>query len=205
MSSGVTGVLLAAGLSTRMGETKALIDWQGLPLVRYQARQLAEAGCETVIVVVGHDAGNVRAALAAETVAVVENAAYRSGRASSVRAGAAAVEDSAATAIVLLSVDQPRRAAVTAALIAAQRETDAAIVTPACDGHSGHPAIFAGRLLPELRAVEDATQGLRAVVSRHAHERRVIPWDSAEVLLDVNDPADYERARSFWASPPGTR
>jgi len=105
---------------------------------------------------------------------------------------------------VILNVDQPRSAAVIAALMAAFRRDGGAIVTPAFDGHGGHPALFAGRLLPELRAVEDATQGLRDVVTRHAAERRVVPWDGPEVLLDLNDPAAYERARSLWPSPPGT-
>ena len=204
MTASVAGVLLAAGLSTRMGATKALLDWQGAPLVVFQTRQLRAAGCDPVIVVVGHDAARLRTALAGEHVIIVDNDIYRSGRASSVRAGAAAVP-STASAVVLLNVDQPRRSELIAALIASRAQNDAAIVTPTFDGHGGHPAVFAGRLLPELRAVEDATQGLRAVVTRHARERRLLPWDNAEVLLDLNDAAAYETARSLWASPPGTR
>ena len=204
MTAATAGVLLAAGLSTRMGATKALLDWQGVPLVNFQARQLREAGCNAVVVVVGHDAPRLRAALTGEQVTIVENRAYQSGRASSVRAGSGAVSDDT-EAVVLLNVDQPRRAALIAALIAARQEHDAAIVTPAFEGHGGHPAVFAGRLLPELREVADVSQGLRAVVARHAAERRLLPWEDAEVLLDLNDPAAYETARSLWASPPGTR
>jgi CTP:molybdopterin cytidylyltransferase MocA len=202
--SSVAGVLLAAGLSTRMGTTKALLDWQGVPLVVFQAQQLRTAGCDPVIVVVGHDAARLRAALIEQPVTIVENGSFRSGRASSVRTGAEAVDD-AAGAVVLLNVDQPRRGALIAALIAARLENDAAIATPTFDGHGGHPAVFAGRLLPELRAVDDSSQGLRAVVTRHARERLLLPWEDAEVLLDLNDAAAYETARSLWASPPGTR
>ena len=50
----ISGILLAAGMSTRMGEPKALLDWGGEPLARYQIRQLREAGADEVIVVLGH-------------------------------------------------------------------------------------------------------------------------------------------------------
>jgi molybdenum cofactor cytidylyltransferase len=202
--SGVAGVLLAAGLSSRMGAPKALLDWQGQPLVVAQTRALRAGGCAPVVVVVGHEAAGLCAALAAEDVVIVENSDYRAGRAGSVRTGAWAVANDS-EALLLLNVDQPRPASVVHALIAAWRAADALIVSPTFEGHGGHPSLFAGSLLDELRQVEDATQGLRAVVVRHAAARLLLPWPSAEVLLDLNDRAAYESARSGWASPPGTR
>ncbi|MBK7725004.1 MAG: NTP transferase domain-containing protein [Dehalococcoidia bacterium] len=55
----ISGIILAAGTSTRMGRPKALLDWGGQPLVCYQVRQLQEAGCDEVIVVLGHKADNI--------------------------------------------------------------------------------------------------------------------------------------------------
>ena len=54
--------------------------------------------------------------------------------------------------------------------------------------------VLDGSLLPELREVSEATQGLRAVIARHAAEVRDVPFDSPTVLLDLNTPADYQRA-----------
>ncbi|MYK25863.1 MAG: NTP transferase domain-containing protein, partial [Dehalococcoidia bacterium] len=49
----ISSILLAAGMSTRMGQPKALLDWGGEPLICYQIRQLQEAGVDEVVVVLG--------------------------------------------------------------------------------------------------------------------------------------------------------
>ena len=54
--------------------------------------------------------------------------------------------------------------------------------------------VLDGALLTELREVDEATQGLRAVLARHAAEVREVPFDSATVLLDLNTPEDYQQA-----------
>jgi len=193
----VAGVLLAAGLSTRMGTPKALLDWQGRPLVAYQLEQLKLAGCDPLLLVSGHASAAIEAAAAGSGATVVRNPAYRDGRATSVRAAAQALPEGVG-AVLLLNVDQPRRAETLARLIAAHRRVGRAITVPVFAGRRGHPAIFAGSLLPELRAVDDASEGLRAVSRRHAADREEIAFPSEEVLLDCNDPAAYERALAFW-------
>ncbi|HZQ37725.1 MAG TPA: nucleotidyltransferase family protein [Dehalococcoidia bacterium] len=194
----VAGVVLAAGLSTRMGSPKALLDWDGRPLVAFQLEQLHRAGCEPLLLVSGHAAERVEAAARGCGATIVRNPHYAEGRATSVRAAARSLPDGIG-AVVLLNVDQPRRAETIAALIAAHRAGRAPITVPVFAGRRGHPAIFAGALLGELRAVDEATEGLRAVSRRHANARLEVPYDSEEVLLDCNDPAAYERALAFWA------
>jgi molybdenum cofactor cytidylyltransferase len=53
---GITAVLLAAGESTRMGQLKALLPWQGKTLLQHQVDTLIEARCREVVVVLGHRA-----------------------------------------------------------------------------------------------------------------------------------------------------
>src|SRR5579871_4840218 len=195
---GVAGVVLAAGLSTRMGSPKSLLDWFGRPLVAFQLEQLRRAGCEPLLLVTGHAAAQVEAAAGGCGATIVRNPRYAEGRATSVRAAANALADGVG-AVLLLNVDQPRRAETLAALIAAHRAGGALITVPVFAGRRGHPAIFAGSLLQELRTVDEATEGLRAVSRRHAYERLEVPSDSEEVLLDCNDPSGYERALAFWA------
>ncbi len=176
-----------------MGVPKPLLKWAGETLIEYQVHQLREAGVDHVIAVLGHHAEEVRPLAERAGATVVVNAGYAEGRASSLRAGAAAVPPGAA-AIAVLNVDQPRTASVTARLLAEHLASGALITLPTCDGKRGHPALLSGSLLPELCTVDDATEGLRAVIHRHAADVREVAFDTPVVLLDINTSEDYERA-----------
>jgi len=178
-----------------MGRPKPLLAWRSTTLIEYQLGELLAARC-TPVVVLGHAADEVRPHLPVEAPVVV-NEAYLQGRASSLRAGAAALPDDAAT-IVVLGVDQPRPREVIERLLAAQRAAGAGITVPVCGGRRGHPVVLDGALLPELRSAGDDTLGLRGVLERHRAELREVAFDSAIVLLDINTPEDYERARSEY-------
>ena len=207
MKAPVAGVLLAAGESTRMGEPKPLLAWAGTTLVSWQCRQLRDAGCDLVAVVVGHEAGRVRAAIQAAGdgyVFTVENLSYREGRASSLRSAASFLAalsaerppGQAIQSVAILNVDQPRPAWATKAMIEAAEKTAALIVQPAFGGHRSHPVLLDASLLPELAAVEEATLGLRAVMTRHARETEVVTLTPgpAPFDLDLNTPTDYKAA-----------
>ncbi len=191
------GILLAAGLSTRMGRPKALLPWCGSVLAEYQVRQMLEAGLDPVVVVVGHEAANVTASLRELAVKVALNREYAAGRATSVRAGALAVPDRT-DAILLLNVDQPRHVETLRRLIEGHVDLGGLITVPAFKGKRGHPVVIAGSLLAELRCVSDETEGLHAVTRRHAAGRKVIEVGTMEVLLDLNDPAAYRSALATW-------
>jgi molybdenum cofactor cytidylyltransferase len=186
-------LVLAAGESTRMGEPKQLLPWRGRPLVVYQVEQLRAAGADDVVVVVGHRADEVAPHAAAAGARVVFNAAYRSGRASSIRTGAAALADDT-RALITLSVDQPREAALIRRVLDAHLNGAALITTPAHGGRRGHPVVFAGSLLPELRAVTEEREGLRAVVRRHGERRQIVPVDDPAIHIEFNTPDEYQAA-----------
>ena len=187
----ISSILLAAGMSTRMGEPKALLDWGGEPLIRYQIRQLQEAGVDEVVVVLGYRADEIHRKLHGLTYRSVLNPVYQLGRAGSLRAGAKAI-DREASAVVLLNVDQPRPADLIGAVI--DGHTPAAAATrPVHDGHHGHPVVLSGRLRGELIAATDDRQGLRGVLAAHAADIVDIPSDE-RCLLDLNTPDEYEAA-----------
>lgn len=191
----IAGLLLAAGESTRMGSPKPLLDWGGQPLVSYQVRQLQRAGCDLVVVVLGSRAERVAPFVEPLGVAVVLNPDYAQGRASSVRAAAGAIPPTPEWVLVL-GVDQPRPATVIRQIIVAAKASPGSIVMPVYRKRFGHPTAFSGRLLGEMRAVDDATLGLRAVVRRHETEMELAEIDAAVVRLDLNTPEDYRRARA---------
>ena len=193
----IAGILLAAGMSTRMGEPKALLDWGGEPLVRYQVRQLREAGADEVVVVLGHRGDDVHREMRGLDCRTVLNATYQLGRAGSLRAGAKAVSREAET-IVVLNVDQPRAAALIRAVIEA-RTPEAAAARPAHGGRHGHPVALAGRLRGELLEASEESGGLRGVLAAHADAIIDAPAGE-ECLLDLNTRAEYEAALAARAA-----
>jgi molybdenum cofactor cytidylyltransferase len=100
-TAGIVGVILAAGLSTRMApRNKLLLEFGGEPLVRRLSRQLLAARIDRVFVVVGHDRWNVRKAIRDLDVVVVENPDYFENQMTSVRTGVLAAPEAEGYLIV---------------------------------------------------------------------------------------------------------
>ncbi|MCH8008769.1 MAG: nucleotidyltransferase family protein [Chloroflexi bacterium] len=185
-------ILLAAGESTRMGQPKALLPWGGVTLIEYQVRQLSEAGVGEIVVVLGHAADEIRERVP-NIARVIVNLHYNEGRATSLRAGAGALPDDAGP-IIVLNVDQPRPAELLRALLAAHEAGASPISRPAFEGQHGHPPVLDGLLLEELRAVEEASLGLRGVMTAHAIDVADIDLGDERVLVSFNTPEEYEAA-----------
>lgn len=193
----VSAVLLAAGRSRRMGAgaVKALLPWRGTALIEYQLAQLAALDEVTeVVVVTGHRAAEIEPLVAgAPKARAVRNDAWESGKVTSILAGLRALSPGC-DAVLLLAVDQPRPAAVLRALIDAHARARPLISLPVFAGRHGHPVLFDRSLLPELLAIDEATLGVRAVVARHAADVYEVRSEDPAVLLDINTPADLDRA-----------
>ena len=211
-----SAILLAAGASRRMGTLKALLDWQGQPLIIHQIVALRQAGANEVAVVLGHRADELQARIgvnsavyAAGGVRCIVNNDYARGKTTSIIAGvrsiagpgsiaaAGAIGQSAQSdgAIILLNVDQPRRAAVIRRILDAHRNNPETLITiPTCGGKGGHPIVVSRTLLPEMLALTEATQGMRALTERHQARTQRIELDAPELLWDVNTPQQYRAA-----------
>ena len=199
----VAAILLAGGESTRMGVPKPLLEWGGYTLIEYQLAQLKGPPLDRVVVVLGHHADDVLPYVRSAGAQALVNELYAEGRASSLRVGAAALPDDT-TAVLILNVDQPRPHDVVARLVDVHRHSGSLITVPTFEEKRGHPPVLDGSLLPELREVSEATQGLRAVIARHEADVRELAFETAAVLLDLNQPQEYQRARaSYFAPAPG--
>jgi molybdenum cofactor cytidylyltransferase len=192
----VNALLLAAGESTRMGELKALLPWDGRPLLQYAVDQIIASPVKRAAVVLGHQGETLRALLPRDPrLQVVDNPAYREGKVSSILAGVAALPPEGH--VLVLGVDQPRPASLLTRVIEAHLEGGALITVASFEGRRGHPVIFAPSLRPELLALEEATEGLRAVLRRHADSVRLGETGSPLALTNLNTPADVAAARAL--------
>ncbi|MBI2872204.1 MAG: nucleotidyltransferase family protein [Chloroflexi bacterium] len=192
--AGVSAVLLAAGESTRMGDHKALLPWQGTTLLEYQARSLLDGGCTEVVVVLGFQSARLRPhVLDDPRVRSVLNRRYRQGKTASIRAGLRGI-DRAAEGVLIVGVDQPRPPELVAQLLAAFRQSGAPLVVPAYRGRRGHPVLFSAGLLPELMRISEEREGLREVVERYRAQRLVVESDCPLVTVNINTPEEYQAA-----------
>lgn len=186
----VTAVVLAAGASTRMGTNKLLLPLAGEPLVRRTVRHVCEAGFDDVLVVVGHEANLVCAALDGLGCRFAVNAQYERGLGTSFRAAVEHLDASDAAMFAL--ADQPfiesswyRR------VVDAYRVHRPDIVSVRYGSVTAPPHLFARALFPELTALE---QGARPVLARHAERGHVLDFPP-DALLDIDTPEDHARAQ----------
>lgn len=196
----VTGIVLAAGHSTRMHVNKLLLRIDGETLVRRAARAAAEAGLEPVVVVLGHEAALVASEIGGLACEVVVNERHALGLNTSLDAGIAAVPADAAAAVVLLG-DMPLvDAAMIRALVERYEETGAALVASRYGAVAAPPALYARAVFDELRGGEGDGRG-REVLGRHASEVVWVDWPET-ALADVDEAGDLEQARRRAEEPP---
>ena len=177
--------MLAAGTSTRMGRPKALVTVGGRRMLDQVLEHLREAGIDRIVVVLGHRAKEVRAAVDLSHVTVVENADFVSGMAGSLRAGVRAVEASARHVMIVLA-DQPFVRPETIRHLASHAEGGGgAIYLPTYKGVWGNPVVFDTRLAPELDALTGDV-GCRAMFPNHTAEIREVPVDDPGILVDID-------------------
>lgn len=186
-------IVTAAGLSSRMGRPKALLDWGGKPLLQHQLDALAE--WEQVVIVLGHEADRLAAAITpSPRQQLVHHPEFHLGRSTSLAAGAAALEGDP-EAILIVGVDQPLDPSVLPILLSAL-ESNKGIVIPTHAGRRGHPLLLGGDHLRRLRELAREPEGLRTLIQAHAEQVRLCPISSPWTLLDMNEPGDYDMARS---------
>jgi molybdenum cofactor cytidylyltransferase len=191
----VAAIVLAAGRSTRMRvENKLLADIGGKAMVRRVAEAALASTARPVLVVTGHMADGVEAALAGLDVTLVANPDYATGLASSLKAGVRAIPSECDGALVLLG-DMPRIApGHIDTLIAAFAAAPDAIVVPVHGGRQGNPVLWPRRYFGELLQL-DGDAGAKRLIAARSEAVREIELATDGILADVDTAEDLARMR----------
>ncbi|MEV7606854.1 nicotine blue oxidoreductase [Paenarthrobacter sp. NPDC089322] len=165
-----TGVLLAAGAGTRLGRgPKALLPFRGRTLVEVLADTLFDGGCREVVVVLGAEAGNVRASTDLRDYRVVVNEAWAKGMSGSFRAGIDAA--TAGNSIMVALVDQPGLTPTAVSRLLGSHRPGR-VTAAAYPDESGrlkrrHPVIFDVGLREQAAEAANGDTGARSFLKAH--------------------------------------
>lgn len=185
----VHAILLAAGRSSRMGgPNKLLAMFDGVPLVRHAAERALAGKIASLTVVTGHQGERVRSALDGLPVRFVDNPAYASGLAGSLKTGIAALPSTAGGALVLLG-DMPEVESrdIDRLIAAFESSGNAAIVRATHDGKRGNPVILPRSVFDYVATIEGDTGARHIVEARIAEVLDVEIGRSASIDVDTPD------------------
>ena len=187
----IAGVLLAAGASSRLGQPKQLVNYNGMPLVCHAASQALEYCDAGLTVVTGAHHDEVLTALGNLPVRVVESPSWREGIGSSIRQGVTFVAPDV-RAILLMVCDQP---AVSSRdlrrLVEAWTCRPEFVAAAGYAGTRGVPAIFPSSMREELLGL-DGDYGAKKIIDA-AEYVSVVEMPNASFDVDTPDQLDKLR------------
>jgi len=195
VESHLSAVILAAGLSSRMGELKATLDLGGESVLDRCICLFRQCGIEDLVVVTGHRQAEIGRVAEGAGARTAYNPDFASGMYSSIQTGVRHLVGGC-TGFFLLPVDIPMvRSGTIRLLVESFTEQSSLISYPIFMGKRGHPPLIAGSLIPVILGSEAPAGGLRALlaaVEKHQREKVVdVEVADANIHFDMDTPEDY--------------
>lgn len=194
----VTGLVLAAGGSTRLGRPKQLLSYGDATVLDHVLDTARGCRFDQLVCVIGGSADEIRERVDLHRADVVENRSFGEGCSSSIATALDAV-DPRTEVLVLMLGDQPGVAAETVAALLAGRD-DSPLAACAYDDGRGHPLAFTRAMFAELKTLH-GDKGVWKLLDRHASQVVDVPVPGP-VPRDVDTEADY---RAVIAERRGTK
>ncbi|HLW03264.1 MAG TPA: nucleotidyltransferase family protein [Ktedonobacterales bacterium] len=186
----LTGLVLAAGSSKRLGQPKQLLPYRGTTLLGWTIAQAeASPALDEVLVIVGHASETILASVVLGRTRPVQNPEFGEGCSASYRTGIAAADPRAAAVMILLS-DQPGVDLEAIERVATAWRIEREPITLASyQGVPGHPLLFDCQLFPDLAALHGDKAAWK-LVDQHPDWVRTVELDRP-LPKDVDTWADY--------------
>jgi molybdenum cofactor cytidylyltransferase len=155
-----------------------------------------------VIVVIGHEAKRVRAALGNRPVIFAHNPDFAAGLSSSLRCGLAALPTDVDAAIICLG-DMPQvEPALLDRLVQAFNPLEGRVIcVPVWRGKRGNPVLWGRQLFAEM-AMLTGDVGAKHLMTEHPELVAEVTAESDAVLADVDTPEALAELAEFRPSPP---
>jgi molybdenum cofactor cytidylyltransferase len=186
-------IILAAGSSSRLGQSKQLITIKGKSLLEKTAQAALDSGAQPITVVLGNQASVHKKNIEALPVKIVVAENWSAGMGASLKAGLLTLlEDYPATEAIIVTVcDQPYLTAEhLKKLITVYNNTTSEIVASLYNNTKGVPALFQKALLQKLLQLED-DEGARKIIRQHKGTIALVAFEKGEIDIDTPEDLDY--------------
>jgi len=195
----ISAIILAAGMSTRMGRLKQLIEINNKPLIVHTLELALSCPFQEVILVLGHRAEEVREAVgryvSLDKLRIVINRDYSMGISTSLKVGVMNLSPSSEAFMVFLS-DQPFVRRETVLMIMREYLTKRPLmVVPTYRGIRGNPVLVDRRLVREIMELTGDV-GARVLVNRYS-EVILLETGDPGVIIDIDTPEDLRRIQKY--------
>ncbi|MBO5128906.1 MAG: nucleotidyltransferase family protein [Oscillospiraceae bacterium] len=195
----ICGLILAAGLSRRMGDFKPLMPFRGKTLIENTIDSVLSSGARQVVVVTGHRAEELEPVLAEKygsRVILTRNPDFATtDMLQSIRIGCRAMPE--CDAFFLLPGDMPVVRESTFRKVREQWDGTFGVIFPTLDGYRKHPPLVDYRLIPDILAF-DRDGGLRQFWKEREAVIRTVPVDDEGVWVDLDTQEDYIKCRAQY-------
>ena len=196
MTARTGAVILAAGMSSRMGEAKQLLRLGQNTLLDQVVEIVRGSRAHEIVLVLGHQAETIQKQLAIKNLKIVINESYQQGMGTSLRMGLASLSPETTAALIVLA-DQPFvRAETLDQLIDHYEQSGAQIAIPVYKGFRGNPVLLDRSVFPEVMALTGDI-GCRAIFGNHLEGIIKVPVQDIGILLDLDTKGDVEKLREF--------
>jgi len=192
----VCAIVLAAGMSTRMGTQKLLLPFDGKTIIEKVVENILKSGIENIFVVLGANSAELEDALEFWPVQTVVNENFREGMHTSVTTGVKVLPDNA-KAVLVFPGDQPLIPEdAIRKVVGTWRQSGKLIIIPLFERKRGHPPLYDLRLRNELLNIDPAV-GLRSVAQNFQEEVEEVETGSSGILKDIDTPEEYQRELKY--------
>jgi len=182
-------IILAAGGSSRLGQPKQNLLFNGQTLLQHAVLSGKRSKCEPIVVVLGANAEKIKPI---SGTIILYNKDWEEGMASSIRTAIKEIQqDLSVDEVIIMLCDQPFvSAALLDNLIDKQIETDKPIVACAYKNTIGVPVLFKRMLFAELLSLQ-GQEGAKKILKDHNSSTAVIAFEQGSI--DIDTPEDYKQ------------
>ena len=189
-------LIVAAGMSTRMGQFKPMLSIGSISIAQRVVASLHQAGISKIVMVTGCNAITLERHLAGNGIIFLRNDRYETTQMfDSVKIGLEYLQDKC-DRIVFTPVDVPLFTAATVRALLASGET---LACPVYDGQQGHPILLSAGLIPQILA-DSGEGGLRGALDRCSAAMAPIPVNDPGTLQDADTPEDFSALLDYHNS-----